>query len=142
MVQLNILFLLLKTICHHVFIIFSSETQDLLLLPCAKYDGRLPEYNISASGIMVLCKACDKYLELRNEDSRLGQSAQDNDQDVTKMIIAFCKQPHSAKEIMEYIKINDRSFFRRHYLNPMIKTGQLKMTIPDKPKSGNQKYYV
>ena len=47
-----------------------------------------------------------------------------------------------AKEIMEYIKINDRSFFRRHYLNPMIKTGQLKMTIPDKPKSGNQKYYV
>ena len=34
------------------------------------------------------------------------------------------------------------SFFRRHYLNPMIKTGQLKMTLPDKPKSGNQKYYV
>ena len=33
---------------------------------CAKYDGRLPEYNISASGIMVLCKACDKYLELLN----------------------------------------------------------------------------
>ena len=31
---------------------------------CAKYDGRLPEYNIGASGIMVLCKACDKYLEL------------------------------------------------------------------------------
>lgn len=31
---------------------------------CAKYNGRLPEYNISASGIMVLCKACDKYLEL------------------------------------------------------------------------------
>lgn len=60
----------------------------------------------------------------------------------TKMIIAFCKEPHSAKEIMDYIKINDRSFFRRHYLNPMIKTGQLKMTIPDKPKSGNQKYYA
>ncbi len=26
------------------------------------------------------------------------------------MIIAFCRQPHSAKEIMDYIKINDRSF--------------------------------
>lgn len=24
---------------------------------CAKYDGRLPEYSISASGIMVLCEA-------------------------------------------------------------------------------------
>lgn len=61
---------------------------------------------------------------------------------VTKMIIAFCKQPHSAKEIMDYIKINNRSFFKRHYLNPMVKTGRLKMTIPDKPKSGNQKSYV
>ena len=113
---------------------------DKIKEACAKYDGRLPEYNISVSGIMVLCNACDKYLDLMNEDedSHLGQS----DQDVTKMIITFCKQPHSAKEIMEYIKINDRSFFRRHYLNPMIKTGQLKMTIPDKPKSGNQKYYV
>lgn len=107
---------------------------------CAKYNASLPEYNISASGIMVLCKACDKYLNLLNDENglQLGQS----DQDVTKMIITFCKEPHSAKEIMGYIKINDRSFFRRHYLNPMIKTGQLKMTIPDKPKSGNQKYYA
>ncbi|MCM1500333.1 MAG: putative DNA binding domain-containing protein, partial [Clostridium sp.] len=31
---------------------------------CAKYNAPLPEYNISASGIMVLCKACDKYLKL------------------------------------------------------------------------------
>ena len=31
---------------------------------CAKYDAPLPEYDISASGIMVLCKACNKYLEL------------------------------------------------------------------------------
>ena len=37
---------------------------DKIKEACAKYDGRLPEYNISASGIMVLCKACDKYLEL------------------------------------------------------------------------------
>ncbi|MCM1027617.1 MAG: ATP-dependent DNA helicase RecG, partial [Roseburia sp.] len=116
---------------------------DKIKEACAKYDGRLPEYNISASGIMVLCKACDKYMELlNNKNLYLGQSDQDNDQDVTKMIIVFCKRPHSAKEIMDYVKINDRSFFRRHYLNPMIKTGQLKMTIPDKPKSGNQKYYV
>lgn len=33
---------------------------------CAKYDTPLPEYNISTLGIIVLCKACDKYLELLN----------------------------------------------------------------------------
>ncbi len=37
---------------------------DKIKEACAKYDGPLPEYAISASGIMVLCKACDKYLEL------------------------------------------------------------------------------
>lgn len=116
---------------------------DKIKEACEKHNGRLPEYNISTSGIMVLCKACDKYLALLNDkgDLYLGQSDQDNDQDVTKMIIAFCKQPNSARAIMDYIKINDRSFFRRHYLNPMLKTGRLKMTIPDKPKSRNQKYY-
>ncbi|MCM1342325.1 MAG: hypothetical protein NC246_00660 [Muribaculaceae bacterium] len=99
--------------------------------------------NINASGIMALCKACDKYLKLLNTESNLylGQNDQDTDQDVTKMIIAFCQDPHSAKEIMNHIKVSDRSFFRRHYLDPMIKTGQLKMTIPNKPKSKNQKYY-
>ena len=35
---------------------------------CRKYDGPLPEYDINADGIMVLCKACDKYLELLNGD--------------------------------------------------------------------------
>ncbi len=33
---------------------------------CARYNGRLPEYNISASEIMVLCRAYDKYLELND----------------------------------------------------------------------------
>lgn len=107
---------------------------------CTKYDGPLPEYKISVTGIMVLCKVCDKYLKSfnRKEDIQFAQSYQD----VIKRIITFCKQPHSTKEIIDYIKLRDRSFFRRHYLNSMIKTGQLKMTITDEAKSGNQKYYA
>lgn len=31
---------------------------------CGQYDGLLPEYEINESGIMVLCKACDRYLAL------------------------------------------------------------------------------
>ncbi len=77
---------------------------DKIKEACAKYDGRLPEYNISTSGIMVLCKACDKYLELLNdeEDMHLGHSNKNQDQDgydvvmicVTseKMEIYFCER--------------------------------------------------
>ena len=44
---------------------------------CAKYDAPLPEYNISTSRIMVLCKACDKYLELLHGERHLVQNDQD-----------------------------------------------------------------
>jgi ATP-dependent DNA helicase RecG len=54
----------------------------------------------------------------------------------------YTKTPHSSKEIIDQIQIKDRSYFRRHYLEPMIKAEQLKMTTPEKPKSRNQKYYT
>ena len=74
---------------------------DKIREACAKYDGRLPEYNISASGIMVLCKACDKYLELLNdeEDLHLGQSDQDNDQVVIMRIWKNCNWLHVCSEL-------------------------------------------
>lgn len=64
---------------------------------CALYDGPLPEYEINEAGIMVLCKACDKYLELlRNDGQHHGQSDQEsdhnNDQVIIKQIIEFCRE--------------------------------------------------
>ena len=37
---------------------------DKIKEACARYDDPLREYNISKSGVMVLCKACDRYLKL------------------------------------------------------------------------------
>lgn len=93
------------------------------------------------SGIMVLCKACDKYLKLLKDDGqRLGQYDQDNDQDKMTQIIDFCKEPKSANEILQEFDL-ERSYFRRHYLDKLLKAEKLKRTIPDKPKSRNQRYY-
>ena len=33
---------------------------------CKEYGGQRPNYKISESGVMVLCKACPKYVELQN----------------------------------------------------------------------------
>lgn len=42
----------------------------------------MPEYEINEAGIMVLCKACDRYLELlRNDGQHPGQGDQENDHD-------------------------------------------------------------
>lgn len=107
---------------------------------CALYDGPLPDYKISESGIMVLCNACDKYMELLRGPVHPGQNDQDSDQDVMSRIIEFCREPKSASEIMQEFGL-ERSYFRRHYLNKMLKLKIIKRTVPDKPSSKNQKYY-
>lgn len=50
---------------------------DKIRETCAKYYALLPEYNISASGIMMFCKACDKYLELLRNDGYHDQDSYD-----------------------------------------------------------------
>ncbi|MCM1091790.1 MAG: hypothetical protein NC413_13170 [Muribaculum sp.] len=63
---------------------------DKIKEACAKYDGHLPEYNISASGIMALCKACDKYMELLNGKSHPVHDEQDDEQDIIIQKVAMC----------------------------------------------------
>ena len=109
---------------------------------CALYDGPLPEYEINEAGIMVLCKACDRYLRLLRDDGQHpDHHPNQNGQDVNKLIIDFCKDPKSVQEIMDEFDFDSRTSFRRKYLTPMLKNGVLKMTIPEKPSSKNQKYF-
>ena len=41
---------------------------------CNLYNGPLPEYEINESGVMVLCKACPKYLELLTQQENQADS--------------------------------------------------------------------
>ena len=48
--------------------------------------------------------------------------------------------PLSANEIMTRLGIKSKETLRASYLNPALENGLIKMTIPDKPNSKNQKY--
>jgi len=48
--------------------------------------------------------------------------------------------PLSANEIMSRLGIKSKETLRSSYLNPALENGLIRMTIPDKPKSKNQKY--
>ena len=72
-----------------------------------------------------------------------GGTPQDTPQDLEKRLeelVEFCSMPQSKRNMMDYIGLTDSKSFRERYLVPLINAGRIEMTIPDKPKSRNQKY--
>ncbi|MEA3422789.1 MAG: putative DNA binding domain-containing protein [Bacillota bacterium] len=59
----------------------------------------------------------------------------------THEILMFCKTPKSRQEIQDHIGVKDSSDFSKRFLNPLIKGGLLKRTLPNKPTSPKQKYF-
>lgn len=49
--------------------------------------------------------------------------------------------PMSSKDIMNKLGLKSKEAFRANYLDPAIKEGLIKLTLPDKPTSKNQMYY-
>lgn len=48
--------------------------------------------------------------------------------------------PYTSKTLMEKIGLKSREGFRRNYLHPAVDMNLIRMTIPDKPNSRNQRY--
>lgn len=57
-------------------------------------------------------------------------------------LLEFCKQPRSRQEIADYLGVQTVFYAMRHYVQPLLYEGKLAMTIPEKPKSRNQRYYT
>ena len=55
-------------------------------------------------------------------------------------LLDFCKIPRTRKEIADYLGIETIFYVTKQYIKPLLDSGELLMTIPDKPKSRNQKY--
>lgn len=48
--------------------------------------------------------------------------------------------PYTSNDIMERLGLKSKETLRKNYLNPAMELGLIKMTIPDKPNSRNQRY--
>jgi len=48
--------------------------------------------------------------------------------------------PYTALFIMKELGLKSRETFRKNYMNPAIEMGMVRMTLPDKPNSRNQRY--
>lgn len=75
---------------------------------------------------------------LYNERKAEAPSIQSEKQN--KDLLEFCNVPRSRKEIADYLEISTVHYAIQHYVKPLLDRGALTITIPDKPKSRNQKY--
>ena len=96
-----------------------------------------PEFSSTATDFRVILKNVNYNLE--------GDTHQVTHQDIelstmSKQILAFCTTPKSKKELAVFCGFKDLRNFTLKHINPLLESGQLEMTIPDKPKSRNQKY--
>ena len=102
-----------------------------------------PEFSSTATDFMVI---------LKNVNYHHGQSIMvtdhnsdhDSDHDnlfnISESILDFCTTEKTKQEICSYIGYKNRTYFTRKYIIPLLDSGLLEMTVPDKPKSKNQKY--
>ena len=102
-----------------------------------------PEFSSTATDFRVILKNVNYHLRQKGlvSDQDCDQvSDQDKSQDILHAVLDFCITEKSKQEICSFIGYRNLTYFTRKYLNPLLASGQLKMTIPDKPNSRKQKY--
>ena len=55
-------------------------------------------------------------------------------------LLAYCTEARRASEMQQICQMRSREYFRKSVLVPLLKSGRLQRTIPDKPNSSKQKY--
>lgn len=94
---------------------------------------------LSTIFITFMLSQIDKIL-----DTVSVQISEDNEQlsEYVKKLLDVMEYdiPYPAKTLMEKLGLKSREGFRRNYLRPAIDRNLVRMTIPDKPNSRNQRY--
>mgnify|MGYP001248461155 FL=1 len=58
-----------------------------------------------------------------------------------KNLLVFCRTPRTRKEICEYLGLSSVTYAIQTHVMPLVESGKIKMTNPEKPKSPKQLFY-
>ena len=106
-----------------------SETEKL-----PGYTSSLrPEFYSTTSDFRVVLKNLNYHLDLVTPQVTPQVS-------IEEMILQYCSIPRTKREIVEHFEYSDIKYFSKGFLKPLLESGRLQMTFPDKPSSPNQKY--
>ena len=57
-----------------------------------------------------------------------------------KNLVDFCRVPRTRAEIRDYLGISSAQYALQRYLEPLVRSGVIRMTLPDKPRSRHQQF--
>ena len=55
-------------------------------------------------------------------------------------LVSFCETPRTREEICTFLDLKSSPYVVKEYVLPLVESGNLRMTIPDKPRSSKQRY--
>lgn len=101
-------------------------------------EAGLPEPEYRTEAFMV-------YATIRNKNRQATSTPQVKPQvkpqdEIIMKVLRFCSVPRKKVDIVNYCGYKDRRRFTDKYLKPLLESGALEMTIPDKPNSSKQMY--
>lgn len=95
-----------------------------------KYNLKEPEFSDERGSFIVKF-----YKMAANDEIEIMED------DEIQNLLLFCKTPRTRKEIAEYLGLSSITYAIQKYVMPLVETGKMKMSIPEKPKSPKQLYY-
>lgn len=129
----------------------SHENPSVGVVLCKSKDAEVVEYalsrNLSPALVAeyqtklidkkILQRKLHEFFELSSPPAlpcseTLGEKA--------KQILRQCTEPKKRSEIFEALKLANQTKNFKLHIQPLLESGYLELTIPDKPRSKNQKY--
>ena len=99
-----------------------------------------PEFHSSGTDFRVVLKNVNYNMHGSDQDTTHDNMHVTTHDEKEDSLIAYCSEERTREEMMAYLGLENREHFRKTYLKPLLESGRIKMTIPDKPISKNQKY--
>lgn len=77
---------------------------------------------------------------LKNQAESRTRETERPDESAAPNILEFCATPRTREEIANYLGIQVSHYMMKKYVAPLLESGALRMTHPEKPRSKNQSY--
>jgi ATP-dependent DNA helicase RecG len=138
--------------CDKIEVRKMTALNELLIAEATEYEFKemletsKPKSWLKSVSAFANCQGGSFHVILKNMNYDLGGDLDGTTMQVTMQderfasLLDFCADPRTREEMQQHLGMVNRDHFRKSVLKPLLESGQLKMTIPDKPNSRNQRY--